>query len=452
MSGWRVLRPLVLRLHFYAGVFVAPFLVVAAVTGLMYVYTPQIDALLYEHELHVRDSPVSRSLTDQVAVATAARPGDTVTLVRPAPTGTDTTQVVFEAPDLSASYTRTAFVDPHTAELRGVLETYGSGGALPVRAWVDNLHRGLHLGDAGRLYSELAASWLWVVALGGVALWLSQRRKKNRLRSLLLPERGATGRRRLVSRHGSAGLWISAGLLFLSATGLTWSTFAGENITSLRSALSWDTPAVSTELGGAEGPSGAGAPGADIGFDGALASARSYGLAGSVEITPPETADQAYTVKQNGRQLPSRQDALAVDPGSGEVVDAQRFADYPFVAKLARWGIDAHMGVLFGLPNQLLLTALMLGFLWVVYCGYRLWWTRRPRQDGERRGGAPPRRGSWRRVPGRVLAPLILGAVFVAYFLPLLGASLLAFLCVDGILGTRARRRALNEEVEGAAS
>ena len=33
-SRWAPLRPLVLRLHFYAGVFVAPFLLVAAVTGL----------------------------------------------------------------------------------------------------------------------------------------------------------------------------------------------------------------------------------------------------------------------------------------------------------------------------------------------------------------------------------------------------------------------------------
>ena len=35
-SSRSVLRPLVLRLHFYAGVLVAPFLLVAAPTGLLY--------------------------------------------------------------------------------------------------------------------------------------------------------------------------------------------------------------------------------------------------------------------------------------------------------------------------------------------------------------------------------------------------------------------------------
>ena len=39
------------------------------------------------------------------------------------------------------------------------------------------------------------------------------------------------------------------------------------------------------------------------------------------------------------------------------MVDEVRFADYPLMAKLTRWGIDAHMGVLFGVANQLLLVA-----------------------------------------------------------------------------------------------
>jgi hypothetical protein len=34
------------------------------------------------------------------------------------------------------------------------------------------------LGDIGRLYSELAASWMWVAALGGIALWCYTRPKR----------------------------------------------------------------------------------------------------------------------------------------------------------------------------------------------------------------------------------------------------------------------------------
>ena len=42
---------------------------------------------------------------------------------------------------------------------------------MPLRAWFDELHRTLHLGAIGRNYSELAASWLWVISLGGLVLW-----------------------------------------------------------------------------------------------------------------------------------------------------------------------------------------------------------------------------------------------------------------------------------------
>jgi hypothetical protein len=61
-----------------------------------------------------------------------------------------------------------------------------------------------------RCSGELAAGWLWVVALGGLLLWLGRRRRSGRrLRGLLAPERGARGRRRLLSWHGAIGLWVA---------------------------------------------------------------------------------------------------------------------------------------------------------------------------------------------------------------------------------------------------
>lgn len=47
----------------------------------------------------------------------------------------------------------------------------GTSGSLPLRTAIDQLHRSLLLGDPGRLYSELAASWLWVAAITGLGLW-----------------------------------------------------------------------------------------------------------------------------------------------------------------------------------------------------------------------------------------------------------------------------------------
>ncbi|KAA9154668.1 PepSY domain-containing protein [Amycolatopsis acidicola] len=425
VTGWAAIRPLLLRLHFYAGVFVGPFLVVAALTGIAYVYTPQLEQALYAHELHVPAAPGAVSLDRQAEIAQALVPEGKITGIRPGATATDTTQVIFDRPGLAPSYHDTVFVNPHDGEVRGRLETYGSGQALPVRGWIDTLHRSLHLGDFGRLYSELAASWLWVIVLAGLALWIGRRRKQKR--ALLLPEGGKPGRKRLLSWHGVVGLWAAAGLLFLSATGLTWSLHAGSSISDLRTALDWTTPSVSAKV--------AAPAGADIGFQAVRDATVQAGLSDPVEVRPPTGAGKGYVVQQIQRSWPEKQDSMTVDPVSGRITDTLRFADYPIAAKLSRWGIDAHMGLLFGQANQIVLTLLALGLVCLGFWGYRMWWLRG-------RFGRAPVRGTWRRVPGKVLAPVLVAAAVIGYFLPLLGISLLAFLALDVLRGLLAERKA----------
>lgn len=412
---WSGLRPLVLRLHFYVGLFVGPFLLVAALTGLAYTLTPQLEQLVHRHELTVPVGSERLPLQPQVAAAVAAVPDGTVTEIRPPRTPDGTTRVSFEAPGVREGYVRTAFVDPYTAEVRGVLDTYGEW--LPVRAWVDELHRTLLLGDVGRVYSELAASWLGVLAVSGLALWIARRRRHRRLRRTLLPDGAARGRVRLRSWHGAVGFWAATGMLFLSATGLTWSQFAGANVTELRAGLDWSTPSVDRTL--PPGPADPGPPGATA--DRVLAAARTAGLSDPVAILPGD--DRAWVVEQVQRSWPEKQDAVAVDPVSGAVLDELRFADWPLAAKLARWGVDAHMGLLFGPANQVLLAALALGIACMIVWGYRMWWLRRPTRGGPPGGSLPPSTG----------AVLVVGlaAIGTGLFLPVLGLSLLAFLLVD---------------------
>jgi uncharacterized iron-regulated membrane protein len=422
-AGWASIRPLLLRVHFYAGVFVGPFLLVAAVTGLAYVWAPQAEQAVYDHELHVPAAAGTVPLDQQAATARALVPDGTLTGVRPGPAPTDSTQVIFDRPGLEPSFHWTVFVDPHTGDVRGQLETYGSGQAMPLRGWIDVLHRSLHLGDFGRLYSELAASWLWVVVLAGLALWLGRRRRKR--------ASAPSPRAKLLTWHGRTGLVLAIGLLFLSATGLTWSQYAGDSITELRSQLDWTPPSVSATVPVSSGR--------DVGLDGAREATLRAGLTGPVEVRPPAAPGQAYVVAQMGRSWPVQADSMAVDPATGTIADTLRFADYHLAAKLSTWGIDAHMGFLFGIWNQIVLTLLMVALIAVIVWGYRMWWLRRPTR-GEARFGRPPVRGAWRRIPGRVLAPALVMVAVVGYYLPLFGLSLLGFLIVDGFLEVRRRK------------
>lgn len=283
-GAWSGLRPLLLRLHFYAGVLIGPFLLVAAVTGLLYTATPQIESVVYRHELKVTPHGEPEPLSAQVDSAREAIPGGRLVSVTKGAGDSDTTRVTFDVRGLPEGYTQTAFVDPYDAEVRGTLRT--SGEWLPVRAWFDSLHRTLHLGEFGRNYSEIAASWLWVEVLGGLALWLGAPRGRERLRGLFVPRRGPKGRRRTLSWHGAAGLWVSAGFLALSATGLTWSAQAGVNIGKVQDALGGATPSVSSALG--HGARGSGSAGADAGESSAATSAPRIDLDGAVRIARSE--------------------------------------------------------------------------------------------------------------------------------------------------------------------
>jgi uncharacterized iron-regulated membrane protein len=173
-----------------------------------------------------------------------------------------------------------------------------------------------------------------------------------------------------------------------------------------------------------------------------LTAARNAGIdADKVEILAAAGAGQAWTVTEVDRGWPTQVDAVSVDPQSLAVVDEVRFAEYPLMAKMARWGIDAHMGSLFGLPNQILLAGVGTGLVLMIVWGYRMWWQRRPRHGSALRFGKPFPRGALRRLPLPALVLAGIGVVLVGWFLPLLGLSLLTFLAVDALLALRARHR-----------
>ncbi|WP_232661605.1 PepSY-associated TM helix domain-containing protein [Pseudonocardia sp. TRM90224] len=433
------LRPLVMRLHFYVGMFVGPFILVAAITGLLYTITPQLDELLYSDALHAPVGTQRLDLREQVVAAAAAVPDGTVTQIRPPVADDGTTRVTFEAPGVAEDFGRTAFVDPYTGQVKAVLDTYGEW--LPVRAWIDALHRNLHLGDVGRIYSELAASWLWVLALSGMAMWVVRRRKRNRMRRTLLPEGSTRGRARIRSWHGSVGLWAAIGMVGLSVTGLTWSQFAGPNVGDLRTALDWTTPSVGQELPSTTAIATVDAAAVGAAADTVLAAARAAGMTDPVAISPASEPGAAWEVAQVKRSWPLKQDAMAIDPTTGAVLDTVRWQDWPLMAQAAEVGISAHMGILFGIGNQLLLVVLALGIICVVSWGYRMWWLRRPTAAGRTAPGGTQRPGA----EAIVIVGLV--AVLLGLFFPVLGASLVLFLIADCLVQQLRRRTTVDEPV-----
>jgi len=456
----RPLLPMIRRLHFYAGILVAPFLIIATITGGLYAVAPTAERVVYRHLLHTDSDGPARSVAQQVASARGQHPGAAVTAIEPAAAPGETTRVYVTDTSLGESERRTLFVDPVSAAVLGETVTYGSNGALPLRAWLSQLHRTLHLGEPGRLYSELAASWLWVVALGGLALWVDRFRTRRRAGGtswwrVAAVERSGTKRSRTLSWHGAVGVWLVVGLVFLSATGLTWSRYAGANIAELRTALDWERPTLPTTLPTAHhhesGGSAAISPLAlDSRLDDLLVVAREQGLDGRVEVALPTGPDGAVTITQTRQPWRFSVDAIAVDPNTMAVTARLPFSDWSLPAKLTDWAIQLHMGILFGLASALALFALAILLLTVIVRGYLMWWRRGP---GTQPGDAPSR-STWRSIAASATpatriayAALLAGVLLVGWFVPLLGLPLLVFLALDTMIGRRSTPEPQQESV-----
>jgi uncharacterized iron-regulated membrane protein len=371
-----------------------------------------------------------------------------VTAIRPG-SGERTTQIDFSSPSLDSEHQHTVYVNQYTGAVTGRLTTWFS--STPLQTWFDDLHTSLHLGTIGFYYSEFAASWLAVIALGGLTLWWRRQRGRRLLRPDLAARKGV---RRTRSFHAATGAWLTVGLLFLSLTGLTWSEYAGANFGAAVDALDGSRPAVSTALSGAPAAAGGGhhnmggdAPAAAVvdpatSIDTVMKVATDNGLRDTVAITVPADAGTAWSVTETRALWPVQRDSVAIDATTAAVTDRKDFADWPLMAKFTQWGIYAHMGQLFGLANQLLLAALAVGLICVIVWGYRMWWQRRPTRTGRRAPvGTPPARGAWQQLPPWAIITGVPLVFAFAWAVPLFGVPLAAFLLADILIGAvRARR------------
>lgn len=434
------LRSFIQRIHFYGGMFVGPFILIAALTGCLYAVAPSLEKMVYHDVLAVPTVENPLSLEQQIQAAQQEHPDMPVTQVWPATTPTDSTRVLVSDESIDESLQRTVFIDPATAEVIGDYPTYSGLGEMPLRRWISSLHESFHLGRIGELYSELAASWLWVMACGGLYMWWIRRRPKNKATANAAQQQPKRSARWKATRlHSTVGAWIFIGLLGLSATGITWSGLAGGNVDSLVERMHWKATPINTALHGTtaethehtgpEGHEGHGASAsASVAADAerVLATGRAEGLTGPLRLYPPEDAHSAWQVSERWVEWRTTSDALSVDGATGEVIDRQPFSSLPLFSKLSSWGTYLHMGIMFGLPLQIALLALGLATAALVVLGYYMWWKRRPRF-------LPTAHFSW--------ATTGLGALFAAtvgVFLPLLGITLAAFLVLDVILVNRA--------------
>ncbi|UIJ44231.1 PepSY domain-containing protein [Sphingomonas cannabina] len=434
------------RWHFYAGLIVAPFLLVLAVTGTIYLFNDEINDAIYPEQRFVAAHATSVPVSRMIGAALAAHPGAATRIDLPATN--DRAAVVFVTPT-SGDPVRVS-VDPGTGRVLGsfVYERTLVGLA-------DTIHGSLAIGTIGDRIVELAACWGLVLIATGLYLWWPRGRKG--LGGILFPRLWAKGRLFWRDLHAVTGVWTVALILFLILTGLPWAGVQGDVLKRAFSAVGIGYPASNRNydppksipmkavlgeapwtLEGAPMPASdphAGHPGHDAMpamaeshgpdlTDRVVAAVAGHGLHGGYRLFLPAGPTGVFTA-YSYPDRPQGQRTLYFDRYSGRLIREIAYADYGWGAKAIELGVQLHMGNYFGRANQIVMLVPCIGIVLLVVSGVVMWWKRRPAG----RLGAPPK------VPEARLRGALAMLLVAGVLLPLFGASLVAVFALDWAAG-----------------
>lgn len=431
------------RWHFYAGVICIPFVLWLAVTGSIYLWKPQIEALIDRPYAHVAMPGQPRAAAAAIArAAQAAMPGSMLHRYQLPDTLDQAVQVIVGR---HAREYR-VYVHPQTLE---ILKTVAEDQRM--MRLIFRLHGELLIGDPGSWIVETAACWAIIMILTGLYLWWPRGAKQ--LGGVLWPRlrRG----RRVFWRdiHAVTGIWIGFLGLALILTGLPWANVWGGYLKEVRvltgatdGPQDWTTssheghhgmvmsdPGMAAMMGDhAEhlGMTMAHVVTDDAPLDRIIANVVPLQIAGPVLIAPPTKQDGLWTAKSDAGDRPSRVN-LTIDGASGTIVKREDFAERHWIDRAVGYGVAGHEGQLFGLANQLLGMAAAVGLILLAISGTILWWRRRP--IGLLGAPLPLGRPRFGPVLGGTI--LLLGMLF-----PMFGGTLIAMLALERILLRRCER------------
>lgn len=456
------------RFHFYAGVITAPFLVMFAVTGLVILYTQPIHDT-FESDLRRVDTGSTTVSFDRQARTVESRLAEDpiVSMTPPRDPGAST---VF-----GLESGRSAYVDPYTGDFLGVAESQ-----MTVVRWSNALHGHLNnenvkiplptvsaLWDGGPvmrdyvlgdLVLELAGTWTIVLALSGLYLFWPRRTRETKSRAngrrALSMRINKKGRARWRDLHALPGAALFTLLLFVSVSGLPWSTYWGPNFTALANEISpnsWtDAPAsavgkrgdldrlgnqINWNTGDIPIPASY-APKADVNtpaplsLDSVVAIARKEGMKPNyTAYFPTNTVDDAgnplhgsFTLSNSWPRKTGETRDVFINQFTGESLGEQAVYGYGTVSYAVDTTVSLHMGTQWGIISRVLMTLLCVLTVWSVVSACVMYAKRR------RKGslGLPRRPASVRMSGSLVIVAVVLGVVY-----PLWGASALIISSFD---------------------
>jgi len=228
------------RWHFYAGLFVIPFMLMLSLTGLVMLFDDEIEFSRYQSVLEVMPQTSTVAVSVQMDNVLLAYPNANMTQFVPAP-----------SPDLANRFSiildsgKTIFVtvNQYSGEIIGSIDRSDSWYQL-----ANDIHGTLLLGDWGDYLIEIAASLGVILLVTGVYLWIPRDKAS---KAGFLKIRTTNGPRILMrDLHANIGGLLSFFLLFFFISGLAWASIWGGKFVQAWSSFpaeKWDDVPLSTQ-------------------------------------------------------------------------------------------------------------------------------------------------------------------------------------------------------------
>ena len=435
------------RWHFYAGLFVAPFMVLLALTGIIYLFKPQLDPLMYGHLLTVPAAERALSADEQLQRAKAAYPQGRLSKYLPPADATSSAQFVMH----DGGREMTVFVDPYRGTVLGTQDAKNN-----LQAIARALHGELMIGTVGDRLVELAAGWGVMLVISGMYLWWPRGKSSS---GVLWPRFNTRGRVFWRDLHVVTGFWGAALLLVMLLSGMAWTGFWGKQYANLWNrfpAAMWNNVPTSDQQARVlntatqqtvpwamentpmpvsgdhaehmnHGAMHAAPAAPTISLQQVVDLATSRKVEPGYSITPPTTAEGVFTVSVFAND-PRNDATLHVDQYSGKVLADVRWEHYNSVARVTESGVMLHEGKMFGVVNQIIVLLICLMILLSAVSGVVIWWKRRPQGSL----GVPPLRHD---LPKWKTAMVIMFGLAIIF--PLVGASLIVVWVLDRLVLAR---------------
>ncbi len=435
---------LIRRWHFFCGLLFIPLTLIISISGIIYLFEDEYEEYFFKDILFVEPAGERLPATRLVDIAKTSYPGMRASGFKFFTDPTRSAQITLKkgqsaphhgtaakpekhqdirmewaddgpikVPVVVNAERSTAYINPYTGEVLGKL-TRGD----TLMSFMKDLHGNLLGGKFGSYFVELTSCWVIMLMATGLVMWWP--RGKVGVRGTLTLRLNESKHIFWRDLHAVPAFYFSFLIIFLVVSGLPWTQTWGGVFHSIQRDLGMNATAgfhsrtlKSRVIEGEHQHT--------ITLDYVIAEADKKGYQGEIKVKIPRNPKDTFAILQDSDD-PAKRLTMHFDQYSGKMLGDAQWDSVPLLAKAVTYGIKLHRGEFFGVWNLILALVATLVLVFMCISAIVIWLRRRPAgKFGAPKGPRSYEEPKW----------LLWTTFSFAVFMPLLGASLIAFFIGD---------------------